>query len=131
MSGGPVTKIVDRCRHAVTTAGNDGGLPGLAQAPIPGRPTWLTTEQRLEDTVVREADGQLMLIAQPAYSPELNPEERIWKWMRRIVTHNHWFESLTAQIERIRDFFRYLAGCKDQIRRLCGLKTHESIVALL
>jgi DDE superfamily endonuclease/Winged helix-turn helix len=75
------------------------------------------------DTAVREADGQLMLIAQPAYSPELNPEERIWKWMRRVVTHNHWFESLTAQIEGIRDFFRYLAGCKDQVRQLCGFKT--------
>jgi hypothetical protein len=83
------------------------------------------------DTVVREADGQLMLIAQPAYPPEPNPEERIWEWMRRVVTHNHWFASLTAQIEGIRDFFRYLAGCQDQVRQLCGFKTPESLVALL
>jgi transposase len=55
MSGGPVTKIVDRCRHTVTTAGNDGGLPGLARAQIPGRPTCLTTAQRLQ---VKEAVRQ-------------------------------------------------------------------------
>ncbi len=40
------------------------------------------------EEVVREASGRLMLKAQPAYSPELNPQERIWKWWRRVVTHN-------------------------------------------
>jgi transposase len=72
------------------------------------------------DAVVREAQGRLVLKAQPAYSPELNPQERIWKWLRRVVTHNHWFATLTEQIEAIRNFFRYLAGIKDQVRRLCG-----------
>ena len=75
------------------------------------------------ETIVREADGQLVLMAQPAYSPELNPEARIWKGMRRVVTRNDWFESFTAQINGIRDFFRYLAGCKDQVCQLCGIKT--------
>jgi transposase len=78
--------------------------------------------------VVREARGQLVLKAPPAYSPELNPQERIWKWLRRIVTHNHWFATLREQIEAIRNFFRYLAGIKDQVRRLCGFKTPESLV---
>jgi hypothetical protein len=81
------------------------------------------------EAILREAGGRLMLKAQPAYSPELNPQERIWKWLRRVVTHNHWFETLSAQIEAVRDFFRYLAGVKDQVQRLCGLKTPESLVA--
>jgi DDE superfamily endonuclease/Winged helix-turn helix len=83
------------------------------------------------DAVVQDAKGRLTLQAQPAYSPELNPEERIWKWMRRVVTHNHWFNSLSTQIDAIRNFFRYLAGVKDQVQRLCGLKTPESFVASL
>jgi transposase len=83
------------------------------------------------EDVVREAQGRLMLKAQPAYSPELNPQERIWKWLRRVVTHNHWFATLTEQIEAIRNFFRYLAGVKDQVRHLCGLKTPESLLASL
>ena len=81
--------------------------------------------------VIHEATGHLMLMAQPAYSPELNPQERIWKWWRRVVTHNHWFETLHEQIQAIRNFFRYLPGVKDQVQRLCGLKTPESLVASL
>jgi hypothetical protein len=83
------------------------------------------------ENVVCEARGRLMLKAQPAYSPELNPQERIWKWVRRVVTHHHWFATLREQIEAIRHFFRYLAGIKDQVRRLCGFKTPDSLVAPL
>jgi transposase len=81
--------------------------------------------------ITREAGDRLLLKPQPAYSPELNPQERIWKWLRRAVTHNHWFASLREQIEAIRNFFRYLAGVKDQVRRLCGFKTPESLLASL
>jgi transposase len=83
------------------------------------------------EAVVREASGRLVLKAQPAYSPELNPQERIWKWLRRVVTHNYWCATLRDQIEAIRNFFRYLAGVKEQVRRLCGFKTPESFVASL
>jgi transposase len=76
--------------------------------------------------VAREAQGRLLLQALPAYSPELNPQERIWKWLRRVVTHNHWFATLREQIEAIRNFFRYLAGVKDQVQRLCGFKTYSN-----
>jgi DDE superfamily endonuclease/winged helix-turn-helix protein len=83
------------------------------------------------EAIVREAGGRLMLKPQPAYSPELNPQERIWKWLRRVVTHHHWFPTLREPIDAIRDFFRYLAGVKDQVRHLCGFKTPESLVAPL
>lgn len=75
------------------------------------------------EEVVRTADGRLMLTPQPAYSPELHPQERIWKWLRRVVTHNHWFATLREQIEAMRNFFRYLAGVKNQVVRRCGFKT--------
>jgi hypothetical protein len=83
------------------------------------------------EAVVREADGRLLLKPQPAYSPELNPQERIWKWLRRVVTHHHWFPTRREQINAIRNFFRYLAGVKVQVRHLCGVKTSESLVASL
>lgn len=83
------------------------------------------------EAVVQEAQGRLVLPAQPAYSPELNPHERIWKWLRRVVTHNHWFETLKEQIEAIRNFFRDLAGVKEQVRQLCGFKPPDSLVASL
>jgi hypothetical protein len=46
-----------------------------------------------------------------------------------MVTHNHWFATLREHIEAIRNFFRDLAGIKDQVRRLCGFKTPDSLVA--
>jgi hypothetical protein len=59
------------------------------------------------------------------------PVERLWKWFRRAVTHNHWFETLQEELQAIRDFFCYLAGRKDDGRHLCAIKTPESLVALL
>jgi hypothetical protein len=83
------------------------------------------------DAMVWDAKGRLTLRVQPAHSPELNPEERTWKWMRRVVTHNHWLGSLSGQVAAIRDFFTYLTGVKAQVQQLCGSKTPESLVALL
>ena len=83
------------------------------------------------DMVVQEAEGRLMLMPQPRYSPNLNPQEGIWKWMRRAVTHNHWFATLQEECQAIRDFFCYLAGRKADVRQLCAVKTPESLVALL
>jgi transposase len=37
---------------------------------------------------------RLVLIFLPAYSPELNPIERVWRVTRRQVTHNRYFKSI-------------------------------------
>jgi transposase len=37
---------------------------------------------------------RLILIFLPAYSPELNPIERVWRITRRKVTHNRYFLSI-------------------------------------
>jgi transposase len=37
---------------------------------------------------------RLVLIFLPAYSPELNPVERVWRVTRRQVTHNRYFPSI-------------------------------------
>jgi hypothetical protein len=83
------------------------------------------------EAVEPAAPGRLLLTPQPAYSPELYPAERIWKWMRRVVTHNHWFATLPEEMQAIRDFFCYLAGRKEPVRQLCGLKIPESLLASL
>jgi transposase len=53
---------------------------------------------------------RLTLTAQPTYLPELNPQERIWKWLRRVVTHNDGFATLDEQIAATYHFLHYLAG---------------------
>jgi transposase len=83
------------------------------------------------EAICRDAEERLVLTPPPAYSPELNPEERSWKWRRRVVTHNHWFATLQEEIHALRDFFCYLAGRTEEVRRLCAFKIPESLVALL
>jgi hypothetical protein len=83
------------------------------------------------EALLEEVAGRLVLKPQPASSPELNPEERMWKWMRRVVTHNHWFETLQEALQAIQNFFCYLARRREEVRRLCALKIPESLVALL
>ena len=85
---------------------------------------------RAIDEGVKAAEGRLMLMPQPRYSPEFNPQERLWKWLRRVVTHEHWLETLPEELQAIRDFFCYVAGRKAESRQLCAIKTPESLVAL-
>jgi hypothetical protein len=69
------------------------------------------------EEVGREAAGRLVLTPQPACSPGLNPQERIWTWLRRVVTHHHGFATPQEPSDAIRNFFRSLAGVKAQVRR--------------
>jgi hypothetical protein len=50
---------------------------------------------------------------------------------RLLVIHNRGAQHTGVAIEAIRNVFRYLAGSKDQVRRLCGIETPDSLVASL
>jgi transposase len=55
----------------------------------------------------------------PAYSPELNPIERVWKLTRRICTHNVYFETLeqvTCSVTKQHDVWK---KPNESLRRLC------------
>jgi len=43
--------------------------------------------------IFKASRRRLVLIFLPAYSPELNPIERVWRITRRKVTHNRYFPS--------------------------------------
>lgn len=54
----------------------------------------------------------------PPYSPELNPAERLWRWLRRHVCRNRLFLSLDEQIEVIGETIRELTSC--DLATLCS-----------
>jgi len=60
---------------------------------------------------------QIELIYMPPYSPELNPVERLWKWIRSEVTHNRIFSSLDSLINDLAETWKALTVPK--IKRLC------------
>jgi hypothetical protein len=52
-----------------------------------------------------EQRPQIVLVPLPSYAPKLNLEEKIWRWLRADVTHNHFFGSLDAAVAAAKSFF--------------------------
>jgi transposase len=46
----------------------------------------------------------------PPYSPNLNPIERIWKWMKERVMYNIYYEDFDDFKEAVMDFLRRLSN---------------------
>lgn len=55
-----------------------------------------------------EAHSELEIRFLPAYSPDLNPVERVWWYMRKSITHNRYLSSIK---ERIAKFWKLLSKC--------------------
>lgn len=63
---------------------------------------------------------QIVLVPLPSYSPKLNLEELIWRWMRAEVTHNHFFGTFRALIDAAKRFFHKVAQQPDEVLRRIG-----------
>jgi transposase len=57
----------------------------------------------------------------PAYSPELNPIERVWKLTRRRCLHNRYFDNLQDVIGAVESEFATWTTRNDVLRRLCAI----------
>ena len=63
-----------------------------------------------------QADGNMYLVYLPKYtSLELNPIERLFKWFRRVVTHNYYFENAKQLKQAIRAFFRLVSNYPERV----------------
>lgn len=62
---------------------------------------------------------KLSFLFLPAYSPDFNSIERVWKITRRKRTHNRYFGSLIDLIETLKGFFESLFLPNDLLRNLC------------
>jgi transposase len=64
------------------------------------------------------ANAQLTLYRLPAYSPQLNVIERLWKVLRRRSTHNRLFDTLADLKRSVRAGLRYLQTVRSRVVRL-------------
>jgi transposase len=67
-----------------------------------------------------EQDKKLHLEPLPKYSPKLNIQEDIWKWLRKRITHNFLFDEPKALANAIRNSYRYLQGHTERVISLTG-----------
>lgn len=61
----------------------------------------------------------LRLVRLPAYSPDFNPDEHIWGWVRQEVTANTCFGTAAAVRAQVDAFFAGLAARRHEVRRRC------------
>jgi transposase len=57
----------------------------------------------------------------PPYSPELNPNERVWKLTRRSCLHNRYFPLLEDVIDAVETQFTAWTSGNETLRRLCAI----------
>lgn len=60
----------------------------------------------------------------PPYTPELNPQEDIWRHLRRRVTHNHFFEHMDRLEQAVHDFHQELLDTPELVLRLISKWTY-------
>jgi transposase len=53
---------------------------------------------------ILESNPRLQIICFPTASPDLNPQEHVWKAARKAVSHNHTISSLPELAERFEEF---------------------------
>jgi transposase len=63
---------------------------------------------------------RLELFFLPAYSPDLNAIEMLWKKTRRGVTHNRYFGSLGKMVKQLFDFWDKFSEPNEELARLCA-----------
>lgn len=64
-------------------------------------------------------DLHLRLVRLPAYSPDFNPDEAIWGWIREEVTANTCFGTKAKVQQHVGQFFRDIAHRSDEVKRRC------------
>ena len=67
----------------------------------------------------RPPDLRLRLVRLPAYSPDFNPDEAIWGWIRDEVTANTCFGTKAKVQQHVGQFFRDIARRTDEVKRRC------------
>jgi len=75
-------------------------------------------------------DVRLRLVRLPAYSPDFNPDEAIWGWIREEVTANTCFGTKAKVQHHVGQFFRDVAQRTHEVKRRCRRTLQEQADAL-
>lgn len=67
-----------------------------------------------------EKSPRLKLVFLPPYSPELNLIERVWRFFKKQVLYNQYYENLDAFRKASIEFFSNITQHKDALRSLLG-----------
>ncbi|WP_345332651.1 IS630 family transposase, partial [Ferrimonas pelagia] len=64
--------------------------------------------------------NNVSLIKLPPYSPELNPMEQVWQWLRQRCLSNRVFKSYDHIVDQVADAWNSFRKDAEQVRHLCS-----------
>jgi hypothetical protein len=76
--------------------------------------------------VMNAYQGRVVLVYQPAYSPDLQPQERLWRQWRPNVTHNHRRATIEELVQDSDAWFERQGQEPASILRMLGLSSARS-----
>jgi transposase len=74
-------------------------------------------------SILERYKHKIELVYFPPYSPDLNPIERIWWYMRKRITHNRSIESIETRLEYFNKFIEQF----ENENELSKLLSHLSV----
>jgi hypothetical protein len=75
---------------------------------------------KLVRQMLAELQDHLRIVYTPAYDPDANRIEWLWRWSRREVTHNHQRTTFAALLEDIQEHFETLRQHPNLVLRQIG-----------
>ncbi|MCM3735190.1 IS630 family transposase [Bacillus cytotoxicus] len=78
-------------------------------------------KSKLVQDFLHEQKERLMLVYLPPYSPNLNPIERLWKWLKQQVIANRFHPTQASIKESVQDFLSDIAITPQAVLRRLGL----------
>lgn len=85
---------------------------------------------KLVRAMVADLGEQLVLVYTPAYDPDANRIEWLWRWTRREVTHNHHRTAFADVQEDLRQHFEHLLQQPHAVLRQLGSPYADGPLAL-
>lgn len=65
----------------------------------------------------KENKDKIVLIFQPKYSPQLNPQENMWNWLKKYLSSVIAFKSIPELSDKIKEFDLYIRGNLDLVKQ--------------
>jgi len=63
--------------------------------------------------------SNVTLIKLPPYSPELNPIEQVWQWLRQRCLSNRVFKGFDDIVEQVSNAWNVFIESKSRIKQMC------------
>jgi transposase len=72
----------------------------------------------------RNNKDRLFLLFQPPYSPELNPQENMWNWMKNFLSNKSAYTSIEELSNELIRFSNYANSNPEKIKQRAGARNY-------